>query len=125
MPRGRPKQEMTVSPSEREQLLSMTRSRSLPHAPVRRAEIVLMSADGSNDIAIGKTLKVSRLTVGVWRRRFMAQRVTGLYDELRSGGPRVADVPATISTRSMSPTSARRTSSLVNSCRFFVTRGVR
>jgi len=88
MPPGRPKQPLTVSPSEREQLQSMTRSRSLPHALVRRSQIILMSADGSNDIAIGEALKVSRLTVGMWRRRFMAQRVTGLYDELRSGGPR-------------------------------------
>ena len=88
MPRGRPKLELVVSPSEREQLLSMTRSRSLPHALVRRAHIVLMSADGSNNIVIAEALNVSRLTVGLWRRRFMAQRVPGLYDELRSGGPR-------------------------------------
>ena len=88
MPRGRPKLELMVSPSEREQLLSMTRSRSMPHALVRRAHIVLMSADGSNNIVIAEALNVSRLTVGLWRRRFMAQRVPGLYDELRSGGPR-------------------------------------
>ena len=88
MPRGRPKLELTLSSSEREQLLSMTRSRSMPHALVRRAQIVLMSADGSNNIAIAEALNVSRLTVGLWRRRFMAQRVPGLYDELRPGGPR-------------------------------------
>ena len=91
MPRGRPKEELTMSPSEREQLVTMTRSRSLPHPLVRRAQIVLMAAEGSNDIAIGDALKVSRLTVGMWRRRFMAQRVTGLYDELRSGGPRTIE----------------------------------
>ncbi len=88
MSRGRPKRELTLSPSEREQLLAMTRSRSLPHALVRRAQIVLMSAAGSNNIAIAEALDVSRLTVGLWRRRFMAQRLPGLYDELRSGGPR-------------------------------------
>jgi len=88
MPRGRPKQELVLSPSEREQLMSMTRSRSMPHALVRRAEIVLMAVDGSNNIAIAEELEVSRLTVGLWRRRFVAQRIPGLYDELRSGGPR-------------------------------------
>jgi len=88
MPRGRPKQQLRVSESEREQLVAMTRSRSLPHALVRRAEIVLMSADGASNIDIAEALKVSRLTVGTWRRRFIAQRVTGLYDELRSGAPR-------------------------------------
>ncbi len=90
MPRGRPKRELTLSVSEREQLVAMTRSRSrsLPHALVRRAQIVLLSADGSNNVAIAEALKVSRLTVGVWRHRFMAQRIPGLYDELRPGGPR-------------------------------------
>ena len=88
MARGRPRLELVVSGSEREQLESMTRSRSLPHGLVRRAQIVLMSADGSNNIAIADRLKVSRLTVGMWRRRFMVQRVAGLYDELRAGGPR-------------------------------------
>lgn len=88
MARGRPRREFTVSESEREQLLAMTRSRSLPSGLVKRAQIVLMSADGASNIAIGKALNLSRLTVGTWRSRFMSQRVTGLYDELRSGGPR-------------------------------------
>jgi putative transposase len=88
MPRGRPKLKLEVSESEREQLVAMTRSRSLPNTLVRRAQIVLMSADGSNNIAIAEALSVSRLTVGMWRRRFMAQRVPGLYDELRAGAPR-------------------------------------
>lgn len=91
MPRGRPKQALVLLASEREQLMSMTRSRSLPHPLVRRAQIVLMAGDGSNNIAIAEELDVSRLTVGLWRRRFMAQRIPGLYDELRSGGPRSID----------------------------------
>src|SRR5258706_10913360 len=88
MPRGRPKVALVLSDSERDQLLAMTRSRSMPHALVRRAQIVLMSVDGANNIAIAEALNVSRLTVGTWRRRFMAQRIAGLYDELRPGGPR-------------------------------------
>jgi putative transposase len=88
MPRGRPKVALVLSASERDQLAAMTRSRSLPHALVRRAQIVLMSVAGADNIAIADALKVSRLTVGTWRRRFMAQRIAGLYDELRPGGPR-------------------------------------
>lgn len=88
MPRGRPKQVLVLSPLEREQLVSMTRSRSMPHPLVRRAQIVLMAVDGYNNTAIAEQLDVSRLTVGLWRRRFMAQRLPGLYDELRPGGPR-------------------------------------
>jgi putative transposase len=88
MPRGRPKPELALSDSEREQLAAMASSRSLPHGLVRRAQLVLMSAGGSHDTVIADTLKVSRLTVGTWRRRFMRQRIAGLYDELRAGGPR-------------------------------------
>jgi putative transposase len=88
MPRGRPKVQLVLSESEREQLMAMTRSRSLPNALVRRAQIVLRSAEGSNNLGIAEALNVSRLTVGMWRRRFMAQRVPGLYDELRTGAPR-------------------------------------
>src|SRR5437899_11442201 len=87
MPRGRPKVALAVSDSERDQLLAMTRSRSMPHALVRRAQIVLMSVDGANNIAIADALKVSRLTVGTWRPRFMAPRIAGLYAQLRPGAP--------------------------------------
>lgn len=38
--------EVVVSELEREQLLSMSRSCSLPHSLVRRAKIILMAADG-------------------------------------------------------------------------------
>jgi transposase len=34
-----------------------------------RAEIVLLAADGMNNCAIAATLGVSRLTVGLWRKR--------------------------------------------------------
>ena len=43
---GRPNVVVKVSSAEREQLDSIARSRSLPHSLVRRARIVLMSADG-------------------------------------------------------------------------------
>ena len=43
---GRPGIKVEVSAGEREQLTSMSRSRSLPHSLVRRAKIVLMAADG-------------------------------------------------------------------------------
>jgi putative transposase len=91
MPRGRPKQELALSPSEREQLVSVTRSRSLPGPLVRRAEIVLLAAEGRSNVTIAEELEVSRLTVGVWRSRFLAQRVPGLYDERRAGAPRSID----------------------------------
>jgi len=88
MPRGRPKQPLVLSPTEREQLLALTRSRSMPHALVGRARIVLLSAEGCSDIAIAEKLQISRHTVGMWRKRYLRQGFAGLYDELRPGGPR-------------------------------------
>jgi len=43
---GRPNVVVAVSAAEAEQLRSIARSRSLPHSLVRRARIVLMSAEG-------------------------------------------------------------------------------
>jgi putative transposase len=91
MPTGRPLRPLSLSPNEREILQSMTRSRSLPHALVRRAQIVLLAAEGQSNSAIAQQLGLCRPTVGLWRQRFLEQRIPGLYDELRPGGPRSID----------------------------------
>ncbi len=43
---GRPLVPFELSEQTREQLQSITNSRSMPHGLVRRAEIVLLAADG-------------------------------------------------------------------------------
>lgn len=91
MPRGRAVPELTLSDDERSQLLSIARSRSLPHGFVRRAEIVLASADGETNKAIAKRLKLNQITVGKWRRRYLETGIEGLHDELRPGRPRSLD----------------------------------
>ncbi len=88
MPRGRPVAPVTLSGPERAELAGLTRARSLPHAVVTRARIVLLAADGHSNTAIAEPLHLTRPTVGLWRRRYQAQRLQGLYDELRPGGPR-------------------------------------
>lgn len=88
MPRGRPVRPLPLSDAAREQLTVMSRSRTLPHALVVRARIVLLAADGWSNIKIAERLALSRLTVGVWRRRYLQQGIEGLYDEPRPGGPR-------------------------------------
>ena len=71
MAMGRPLAPLELSPSDREQLESMARSRSLPHGLVRRAEMVLLAADGWPNEAVAAAVGVSRVTVGKWRRRFL------------------------------------------------------
>lgn len=88
MPRGRPVRPLPLSDAARKQLTVMSRSRTLPHALVVRARIVLLAADGMSNIKIAEKLDLSRLTVGVWRRRYLRQGIEGLYDEPRPGGPR-------------------------------------
>jgi putative transposase len=79
---------LTVSPAEREELLALTRSRSMPQALATRARIVLLAADGESNTSIAERLALSLPTVGIWRKRYLQQRIQGLYDEPRPGGPR-------------------------------------
>jgi len=88
MQTGRPKAELKLSPQEQAQLSSLAASRSLPHALVARAKLVLWAAAGASNSTIAQRLSWSLPTVGKWRQRFVEQRVAGLHDELRPGRPR-------------------------------------
>jgi putative transposase len=85
---GRPKLRLELSPDEREELSGFVASRSLPHALVSRAKLVLWSVDGLSNSEIAERLDWSKATVGKWRQRFVEHRIQGLYDELRPGRPR-------------------------------------
>jgi putative transposase len=88
MQTGRPKAELKLSRQEQAQLSSLAASRSLPHALVARAKLVLWAAGGASNSTIAQRLSWSLPTVGKWRQRFVEQRVAGLHDELRPGRPR-------------------------------------
>jgi transposase len=85
---GRPLAPLTLSESERDELRSITRSRSMPQSLAIRARIVLLSAEGESNTDIAHRLGLSKPTVGIWRKRYRTQRIAGLYDEPRPGGPR-------------------------------------
>ena len=91
MAMGRPKAELVLSEEEQAQLQSIARSRSLPAALVRRANIVLACAAGETNSAVARRFGTTNATVGKWRRRFIARRIEGLHDELRPGKPRTID----------------------------------
>ncbi len=78
--------ELTVA--EKEELLTMSRSRKLEKRYVERAEIILLSEQGlsMNDI-VDKT-GLSKPVVNKWRQRFRQHGVNGLKDAPRSGKPR-------------------------------------
>jgi len=85
---GRPKPSLELAADERLQLNSLAASRTLPHALVCRAKVVLWSAAGQSNSEIAERLSWTKATVGKWRQRFVEHRVAGLYDELRPGRPR-------------------------------------
>ncbi|MEA3114574.1 MAG: hypothetical protein QOG58_4373 [Caballeronia sp.] len=88
---GRPGISVEVSASEREQLIAMSRSRSLPHSLVRRAKIVLMAADGHSSTEIAAQCGVTHPAVTHWKKQFVAQGLAGLQDQAKSGRPRTHD----------------------------------
>ena len=85
---GRPKEPIVLSKEEREQLNGIANSRSLPHGLARRANIVLLAADGMPNSAIAERVNLSPQMVCKWRKRYLRQGLPGLHDELRPGRPR-------------------------------------
>ena len=89
---GRPRAfDITLSATERAALTTMATSRSLPHAQVRRAQIILRSVTGETHAEIADDLGVTIPVVGHWRKRYHAHGLAGLYDAPRAGRPRTHD----------------------------------
>jgi len=88
MAMGRPKAVLVLDAELREQLETLVNSRSLPAGLVRRAKIILLSASGKTNREIARQLETSKVTVSLWRCRFLQHGMSGLYDELRPGRPR-------------------------------------
>ncbi|MFH1312138.1 MAG: IS630 family transposase [Candidatus Eisenbacteria bacterium] len=88
MPRGPGAVAIELSEEVRAEIEAMTRSRTLPNPLVRRAQVVLLAAEGKPNGQIGEMTGLSRATVIKWRRRYAKQGLVGLYDEPRPGGPR-------------------------------------
>jgi transposase len=86
---GRPKLEaLAVTDDERAALERLkARARSARQIAFR-ATIILRCAEGGADTEVAAALRTTRLTVGKWRRRFIAKRLDGLLDEPRPGKPR-------------------------------------
>ena len=91
MPMGRPTFRITLSATERAQLQALTASRTLPAGLVRRARVVLLSADGVTNQEIAARVDLTPAMITHWRRRWRDHGLAGLYDAPRSGRPRTHD----------------------------------
>ena len=72
---------------EAEDLARMTRSRTVGAGLVRRARIVQHAVAGLSPPEIAARLDMCKATVRFWLKRFNAQGLSGLKEEMRSGRP--------------------------------------
>lgn len=79
--------ELVLSDEEREELLRLTKRARVNRNLAFRAKIVL-GCDGAINSVVANDLRTTGETVGKWRKRFIAKRLDGLYDEPRVGAPR-------------------------------------
>ena len=81
---------LVLTDEERATLERLTNRRKTSQAMALRARIVLACAekDQPTNGEVAARLKVNQATVGKWRRRFVADRLDGLFDEDRPGAPR-------------------------------------
>src|SRR3954470_13630554 len=70
---------MNLSEAERDQLLALTRSRTVGVAYVRRARLILMLEDGESRDAIMSKLGCDSRFIARWSGRFLVERLAGMY----------------------------------------------
>src|SRR5258708_3970090 len=85
---GRPTAPIVLTADERAVLERWARRPKSAQALALRCRIVLAAAAGEFNRDIATRLGVHPTTVGKWRARFAEQRLDGLHDEPRPGGPR-------------------------------------
>jgi transposase len=84
---GRSKSELTLSGEECEQLSRWARRVKPSQALALRSRIVLECVEGLSNKDIAGQLRVTQMTVGKRRRRFVEARLDGLSDEPHPGRP--------------------------------------
>ena len=82
---------VALTAAERAELALLANRRKTAQALALRAQIVLGCASGMPNKDVAARLGIDPVTVGKWRRRFLADRLEGLRDGPRSGAPRTVD----------------------------------
>jgi len=84
---------VVLDDQQRKTLEQWARSRSLPIRQVQRAKIILMAADGKQDLEIATAVNISNQKAARWRKRFLKEGFPGLEkDAPRPGKPRTITV---------------------------------
>jgi transposase-like protein len=74
-----------LSAAERAALESTSRRYSAPYREVIRARVVLLAADGLENVVIARRLDLPVQVVSKWRKRFFEERIAGLAERSRTG----------------------------------------
>ena len=95
-----------LAQNARGELQTFARAHTTPQSLALRARMVLRAAavDQPTNLHIGRELGCSNLTVGQWRRRYLALGLPGLQDARRSGRPRVIAAPTRVHVISVAST---------------------
>ena len=70
---------MSLTESERSQLLAATRSRTIRSADTRRAKLILMLEDCESRDSIMRRLECDSRFIARWSSRFLSERLAGMY----------------------------------------------
>jgi Homeodomain-like domain len=88
-----PAPRLAVSDADRKELMSLSRQRSIPRGILLRVNIVPGAAEGRANHVLARELSTTVTTVLLWRNRYVAEGLAGLFsDRPRSGRPK--QVPA-------------------------------
>src|SRR5438046_5964105 len=87
MPRTSP-YAIRLSSAELTQLEKRAGKYTLPYFQVQRAKMILYAAEGMPHHEIAACLDTRREVVSLWRKRFFADRLSGLEQHARPGRPR-------------------------------------
>jgi transposase len=79
---------VVLTDAERTELESRVRAHTTPFRDRRRAQVVLLCAEGVSLHQVGERIDMNEHQVTLWRRRFLAERLDGLVDAPRPGRPR-------------------------------------
>ena len=88
---------MNLTDTERAQLVSATRSRTVRAAEVRRAKLILMLEDGESRDSIMQRLECDSRFISRWSSRFLEDRLAGMY--ARHPGRQPMQSPAKLEAR--------------------------
>jgi hypothetical protein len=79
---------VVLSEADRNQLDSWMRAQFTPQQVALRSHLLLMAADGKQDLEFPDELNVNRHTPALWRKRFQTQGLDGVWETQPGRGRR-------------------------------------